>query len=125
MTKTATVSLHGNIYQVDQLLAGRRVELVFDPFDLTRIEVRVPGVPAGGAIPHHIGRHTHPKARPETPSGPPPTTGINYARLLGAAHQAELAQGVNYAALAGSADQAAHDPGQPEPPSDPDGQVQP
>ena len=35
VTKTATVSLHGNTYQVDPALVGRRVELVFDPFDLT------------------------------------------------------------------------------------------
>ena len=38
--KTATVSLHGNTYQVDPSLAGRRVELVFDPFDLSILEVR-------------------------------------------------------------------------------------
>jgi len=99
VTKTATVSLHGNTYQVDPALAGRRVELVFDPFDLTAIEVRLRGVPAGAAIPHHIGRHAHPKARPETPPPPRPTTGIDYARLLDQTHQAELAQAVNYAAL--------------------------
>ena len=95
------MSLHGNTYQVDPVLAGRRVELVFDPFDLTTIHTRLGGVPAGGpAIPHHIGRHAHPKARPETPAGPPPTpTGIDYAGLIDTAHQAELAQGVNYAAL--------------------------
>ena len=29
--KTATVSLHGNTYQVDPSLAGRKVELIFDP----------------------------------------------------------------------------------------------
>ena len=34
VTKTATVSLHGNTYQVDAALVGRKVELVFDPFDL-------------------------------------------------------------------------------------------
>jgi putative transposase len=126
VTKTATVSLHGNIYQVDQLLVGRRVELVFDPFDLTNIEVRVAGVPAGTAIPHRIGRHAHPKARPETPPTPPPATGIDYARLLDAAHQAELAHKVNYAALAGptdSAEQAEHGLDQPELPLDLDGQV--
>ena len=43
VTKTATVSLHGNTYQVDELLAGRKVELVFDPFDLDDIEVRYGG----------------------------------------------------------------------------------
>ncbi|MFZ0121068.1 MAG: Mu transposase C-terminal domain-containing protein [Pseudonocardiaceae bacterium] len=100
VTKTATVSLHGNIYQVDPVLVGRRVELVFDPFDLTTVETRLGGTPAGLAIPHRIGRHAHPKARPETPPDPPPApTGIDYAGLIDTAHQAELAQGVNYTAL--------------------------
>src|SRR5437762_13112574 len=34
VTKTATVSLHGNTYQVEPVLVGRKVELVFSPFDL-------------------------------------------------------------------------------------------
>ena len=68
--KTATVALHGNTYQVDPSLAGRKVELIFDPFDLTSIEVRWQGSPAGQAIPHVIGRHAHPKARPEQPAPP-------------------------------------------------------
>lgn len=100
VTKTATVSLHGNTYQVDAGLAGRKVELVFDPFDLARIEVRLAGVGQGLALPHRIGRHAHPKARPETPQAPPPTpTGIDYAALIDTTHQARLARGVNYAAL--------------------------
>ena len=94
------MSLHGNIYQVDPVLAGRRIELVVDPFDLSTIEARLGGAPAGLAIPHRIGRHAHPKARPETPPDPPPApTGIDYAQLIDTAHQAELAHGVNYAAL--------------------------
>ena len=40
VTKTATVSLFGNDYEVDPALVGRRCELLFDPFDLTVIEVR-------------------------------------------------------------------------------------
>jgi putative transposase len=107
VTKTATVSLHGNTYQVDPALVGRKVGLVFDPFDLTTVEVRLDGVPHGTALPHHVGRHAHPKARPETPPAPPTSTGINYARLLDESHQAELAQRVNYAALTGA------DPSQP------------
>ena len=99
VTKTATVSLHGNIYQVDPVLTGRRIELIFDPFDLTTVEARLGGVPAGLALPHRIGRHAHPKARPETPPTAPTPTGIDYTRLIDAAHQTELAQGVNYAAL--------------------------
>lgn len=103
VTKTATVSLHGNTYQVDPALVGRKVELVFDPFDLTTVEVRQGGVPHGTALPHQVGRHAHPKARPENPPTAAPTpTGINYARLLDQTHQAELAQRVNYAALTGA-----------------------
>jgi putative transposase len=105
--KTATVSLHGNIYQVDPALVGRVVELVFDPFDLTRLDVRFQGESWGLAVPHRIDRHSHPKARPETPPEPPTPTGIDYARLLDDAHQAQLAQGINYTALANG-----HVPGQ-------------
>jgi putative transposase len=107
VTKTALVSLHGNTYQVDPALVGRRVELVFDPFDLTTIEIRLNGAPKGLAIPHRIGRHAHPKARPETPAPPPvPPSGIDYLRLVDAAHQQHLATQINYAALA---DQPAED----------------
>jgi putative transposase len=100
VAKTATVSLHGNTYQVDPALVGRRVELVFDPFDLATIEIRLNGAPKGLAIPHRIGRHAHPKARPETPAPPPPPpTGIDYLRLVDAAHHQHLATQINYAAL--------------------------
>ena len=83
-------------------LVGRKVELVFDPFDLTRIEVRVAGASMGLAIPHHIGRHSHPKAKLETPTAPPQPSGIDYAKVIETAHAAELARGVNYAALTGA-----------------------
>ena len=66
VTKTATVSLHANTYQVDPALVGRRVELVFSPFDLETVEVRYHNKSYGKALPHIISRHTHPKARPET-----------------------------------------------------------
>jgi putative transposase len=105
VTKTATVSLHANSYEVDPALVGRKVELVFDPFDLTRIEVRLAGVPMGLAIPHHISRRSHPKAKPETPIAPPQPSGIDYAQMIETAHAAELARGVNYAALTGASDQ--------------------
>jgi len=92
VTKTATVSLHGNTYQVDQALVGRKVELVFDPFDLARIEVRHAGRSHGPALPHTIARHTHPKARPEAPQpAAPPPTGIDYMSLVTDAHHAQLA----------------------------------
>src|SRR5947207_2172191 len=101
VSKTALVSLHGNRYQVDPQLVGRRVELVFDPFDLTFLRVRVDNADAGTALPFQINRHSHPKARPEVPAEQPkPTTGIDYLGLIDAAHSAELANKVNYAPFA-------------------------
>jgi putative transposase len=100
VTKTATVSLHSNSYEVDPALTGRAVELIFDPFDLTRIEVRYQHRPFGTAIPLVIGRHTHPQAQREVP--PPPTgTGIDYLGLLVAQRDAELlGRRIDYSALA-------------------------
>jgi putative transposase len=100
VTKTATVGLHGNHYEVDAALVGRKVELVFDPFDLTSIEVRWHGRAMGLAVPHRIGRHVHHKARPdETAAPPPPPTGIDYLRLVEQQHAAEVADRVRYSAL--------------------------
>ncbi|MGH9262606.1 MAG: Mu transposase C-terminal domain-containing protein, partial [Acidimicrobiales bacterium] len=106
VTKTATVSLHGNTFEVDAVLVGRRVECVFDPFDLTTIEVRYQGRAMGAGVARVIGRHTHPMARPEaTPA--PPSTGIDYLGLLADRHAAELdelAPPTRYSGLAESND---------------------
>ena len=92
VTKTATVSLHGNIYQVEAALAGRKVELVFSPFNLEIIEVRHGGRSYGQAVPHLITRHAHPKARPETPEPlPVPATGIAYLQLVADTHHQQIA----------------------------------
>ena len=91
VTKTATVALHGNTYQVEAALAGRKVELVFSPFNLEVIEVRHGGRSYGHAVPHVITRHTHPKARPETPEPTPaPATGIAYLQLVADAHHQQV-----------------------------------
>lgn len=99
VTKTATVSLFGNDYEVDPALAGRRCELLFDPFDLTSIEVRYQDRPFGLAMPVRIGRHTHPKAKAtvEPPAAP---TGIDYLGLLAAQRDTELrGRRIDYAQL--------------------------
>ncbi len=91
VTKTATVSLHGNTYQVQAVLAGRKVELVFSPFDLEKLQVRYDGTSYGPAVPHVITRHTHPKARPEIIDPPPATqSGIDYLALTAAAHHHQI-----------------------------------
>ncbi len=99
VTKTATVSLHGNSYEVDTALVGRKVEPVFDPFDLTRVEVRWQGRAMGAAVPHRIGRHVHHKARPDDTAPPPAPTGIDYLHLIEAQHSAELADRLRYSRL--------------------------
>jgi len=100
-SKTALVSLHGNSYQVDAWLAGRTVELVFDPFDLDRLEVRLAGRPAGTAVPFAVGRHRHVKTR--APDGQaraePAPSGIDYLAALGDGHDAELREQVSYRSL--------------------------
>jgi putative transposase len=99
VTKTATVSLHGNVYEVDAALVGRRVELVFDPFDLTELTVRYQGRPMGVAVGHRIGRHVHPAVKPDTSPDPAPVTGIDYLGLVRDRHTAALTQRVHYASL--------------------------
>ncbi len=100
VNKNAMVFLHNNRYQVDELLIGRKVELVFDPFDITDIEVRYRGRSHGKAVAFHIGRHAHPKARPEHPNSDVPSpTGIDYLRLIDTDHTRRLESRINYAAL--------------------------
>ncbi|HYO86030.1 MAG TPA: DDE-type integrase/transposase/recombinase [Dermatophilaceae bacterium] len=120
VTKTATVSLQGNLYEVDAALAGSKVELVFDPFNLADIDVRHHGRPVGKAVPFRIGKHVHPKAVADTP--PPATpTGIDYLRLIQTRHERALGQRLQYAQLS--------DPNNPptpaaagQPPTDDDAQ---
>ena len=113
MTKTATISLHGNRYQVDPALSGRKVELLYNPADLTGgIRVRWRGTDMGEAVPHVIGRHSHPGLAPAAPV-PAAPTGSDYLRMIAGQHRAQQADAINFAALA---DDGAGDagPGGPE-----------
>jgi putative transposase len=101
VAKTATIKLFGGVYETDPVLAGRRVECVFDPFDLAVVEIRWNGRPWGLARPQRIGRHSHPKAKPETPAAPPPGTGIDYLGIIAAEHdEAARRHRIRYDALA-------------------------
>jgi len=109
VTSTAQVNLHGNLYDVDPSLVGVRVELVFDPSDLDRIDVRVHSRSYGQAAPSRVRRHVHPKAAGE-PTAPPVPTGIDYLRLIEARHTHSLNTRLNYAHLANPTATAAADP---------------
>jgi hypothetical protein len=92
VTRTATVPLEGNSYTVDPALTGRRVELRYDPENLTRIEVWLDGKPAGQAVPFITRRHVH-RAVPQAARPEPAATGIDYLGLVAAAHDDEAGTG--------------------------------
>jgi len=96
VTRTATVAMDGHHYSVDPALVGRRVELRFNPEDLSAIEVFVEGRPAGVATPFVIGHHTH-RAVPQAARPAPPATGVDYLGLVAAAHEAETVGPISYA----------------------------
>ena len=79
-------------------------------------KVRWNGKPYGLACPQQVRRHSHPKAKPETPATAPPATGIDYLGIIAAEHAAAQQRRINYGALPGAA------PGEPRPA---DGQEQP
>jgi putative transposase len=105
--KNARVELEGNRYKVDDRLARKDIELHYDPFDLTDIEVYWLGQLVGKAVPEHIGRHSHPKAPPEVEPEPVTLTGVDYIALLAQADRAETAGRLHLSHLA--------DPTQPTP----------
>jgi putative transposase len=94
VTSTASVSMAGNRYSVDEALIGRRVELRFDPEDLTNLDVYWEGHRAGTAIPFILGRHVHRQVPQAQPPAPPAPTGVDYLGLVLAAHDAETLEHV-------------------------------
>ena len=105
VTKTAQVSLHGNRYEVDPALVGRRIQLVFDPFDLQHLQVRHDDRDFGIAVPHELKVHVHPKATAEPPDivdGMEATpTGIDYLSLIEHEHRQATRRTINFADLSG------------------------
>jgi putative transposase len=92
VTRTATVPLEGNNYSVDPALVARRIELRYDPEDMSRIDVFLDGRPAGVATPFVIRRHVHP-AVPQAARPEPEATGIDYLGLVAAAHDDQAGTG--------------------------------
>ena len=92
VTRTASVPLEGNAYAVDPALVGRRIELRYDPEDLTTVSVYFEGRPAGVATPFVIGRHVH-RAVPQAAPPAPRATGVDYLAMVAAAHDEEAGTG--------------------------------
>jgi putative transposase len=95
----AIVTMHGNRYELDAALANHRVELIFDPFDLSRVHVRADGQAAGEAVALEIRRHVHPRARRDPAPGEPKQTGIDYLGLIEARHRARKERRIDYRRL--------------------------
>ena len=99
VTKTATVSLHGNTFEVDAALVGLARRGRLRPLRPGDRRDPLPGPVHGPGRPgQSIGRHSHPQARPEAAPAPAPT-GIDYLGLLAERREAELARSINYAQL--------------------------
>lgn len=96
VTKTRTVSLHGNLYDVDPSLVGRRVALVYDPVDLTTVSVFDRDTPAGTAIPARLHAHVDPKLKQAIGPGPGSATGVAYLDAVVADHAEALRGQMSY-----------------------------
>lgn len=85
VTKTALVSLEGIKFSVDPALIGQRVELHYDPDDLSRIDVWFRGRRFGSATLFLLGRHVQ-RQKPPPRVPPAESTGVDYLGLLDQQH---------------------------------------
>lgn len=91
VTRRATLSLQGNRYGVDSHLAGRLVELRFDPFDLAEVEVWENGYFLGNGQVQKLERDRHLSLdRIPPPRGEAQQPHVDFLAALRAEHQAEL-----------------------------------
>lgn len=91
--KTCCFSLEGNIYEVDPVLAGKKVIVKYDPFDLTRIQVWFGGKQYADAKLLDLSKPHHPKVpKEDCLVNSPPTSGLNYLELLKKAYDENLAK---------------------------------
>jgi transposase InsO family protein len=80
--RDSTFLLHRRFYEAPPHLAGRRIEVRFDPLDPIEMEIHFEGQPVGTVRPVDavINAQLPPRPRTETPSAT--ATGINYIELL-------------------------------------------
>nr|WP_243239859.1 Mu transposase C-terminal domain-containing protein [Sulfobacillus harzensis] len=90
--KTGVIQLAGNRYEVASLLAGKRVDCRYDPYQLDRIFITYQGESYGEAQPLVLSHHRHREAPREDRPPTAPRTGVNLAQLARERHEAERAQ---------------------------------
>lgn len=95
VSKTATISLLGNQYEVDASLCGRQVELRYDPEDLTQISVHIRNRRYSDAVPFQIQHHVHPQV-PQAARPSAKATGIDYLRLVQEQHRRTTSEPLRY-----------------------------
>lgn len=93
VTRTASISLQGNRYSVDPLLVGQQVELRFDPFELSEVEVWQQGhfVAQAQVVSLERARHLALDRIP-LPAQEAKPEHVDFLAALRAEHQAVLAQ---------------------------------
>jgi transposase InsO family protein len=103
VTKTATISFLGNRYRVPDYLRGRSIELRYDPFDLSQLELWFQDTFLQQVQPDRLVTPDHPDLKPDpSPAPPPANTGLDYLALLRCEHdrliQAQL-EGLHFSQL--------------------------
>jgi len=90
--KDATLALQGNRYQVEPNLVGRTLELRFDPFDLSQIELWQDGADLGLATVVIQNRQRHlavAHLATEPPQPPQPKSSLDYLAALRTEYRAQ------------------------------------
>ena len=93
--KDGCIELQGNRYEVDANLAGRQLELRFDPFDLSKMEVFLEGMALGNAVVIQQGREKHIAVEhlvTQLAQPPKPKSSLDYLAVLRAEYQTQLRQ---------------------------------
>ena len=82
VTKTATFPFNRNRYRVPDYLRGQTVQIRYDPFDLTQIEVWLNDTFLQLAEPDRIVTTVHPDVTPDPVPVSEPDSGLDYLALL-------------------------------------------
>ncbi|MDD3074471.1 MAG: DDE-type integrase/transposase/recombinase [Eubacteriales bacterium] len=87
--KAGCIKAQGNLYEVDLELAGKKILLRYDPFDLSTIQVWHGEKRFQDAVPVDLTRRHHPRVKPESPKTVP-EEGLSFFTAAEARRQQEL-----------------------------------